>query len=186
MALCQPYPFSETAKQNVRCQVLISLQLTVASRPTSQSGHRVFSVFCGSAEAHPAQCCSLLRLTWDGILRIAFFFLYVRKHSKEILVGEETYKKKSARGCLCRTCWMPGIRAEISSHGSFFPPGRSRGRIGSYSAHSLPFLSLPCAAPGSALSVHSMHYQHPPPYHLIAAPQGPPSFIALFLFLLCW
>lgn len=74
MALCQPYPFSETAKQNVRCQVLISLQLTVASRPTSQSGHRVFSVFCGSAEAHPAQCRSLLRLAWDGILRIAFFF----------------------------------------------------------------------------------------------------------------
>lgn len=52
-------------------------------------------------------------------------------------------------------------------------------------AHPMPFLSLPCASPGNAISMQ-LRYQHSPPYHWISEPWGPPYFIALFLFLLCW
>lgn len=57
----------------------------------------------------------------------------------------------------------------------FFPPGRSRGQTDSYSAHPLPFLSLLCATSGNAISMQ-LHYQHPPPYHLIAATSGTTQF----------
>lgn len=88
---------------------------------------------------------------------------------------EEAYKKKSSWGYSCRTLWMLYFPVGISVHGSFFPPGRSRGQIDSYSAHPLPFLFLLCATSGSAISMQ-LHYQHPPPYRLIAATSGTTQF----------
>lgn len=70
---------------------------------------------------------------------------------------------------------MLGFPVGISVHGSFFPPGRFRGQIDSYSACPLPFLSLLCATSGSAISMQ-LHYQHSPPYHLIAATSGTTQF----------
>lgn len=96
------------------------------------------------------------------------------EHSKDILMGEQAYKK-SAWGYLCRTLCMLGFPVVISSHGSFFPPGRSRDQIDSYSAHPMPFLSLLYVTSGSAILMQ-LRYQHPPPYHLLAAASGTTQF----------
>lgn len=113
-------------------------------------------------------CDSLYYCIWPGIgvSKIAFFFFPPAN-------VEDAYKKKWEY--LCRTIWMLGFPVGVSIRGSFFPLGRSRERIDSYSAHPLPFLSLLCATSGSTISIQ-LHYQHPPPYHLIAATSGATQF----------
>lgn len=56
------------------------------------------SVFSGSAEAQPVQCCSLLCLAWDGILRIAFFFPFMSGNTAKKYSWEKRLKRRSLDG----------------------------------------------------------------------------------------
>lgn len=163
------------------------LQLTVVFCLTFRWMYGVFSMTLqklGLRTTRPAWCSVLLRLSWHWNLKIALFS--ANGHSKDTLVWEEA-NKKSVWEYVCRSLWMVGSPLGIFVHGSLFPPGRSRGQTDSYSAHLLPFLSVLCAASENAISMQ-LHYQCPPPPLIIGLqqPQGPPNFIALFLFLFCW
>lgn len=99
------------AKQNTRCQVPISHQLTVASRPASQSVHGAFSVAVQKHNLHDAvHCC-----VWDGMGFSGQLFFFPscqgiqqrNTHGRRDL--KEVWMDPHLRGCLCRTCWMLGI-----------------------------------------------------------------------------
>lgn len=155
---------------------------SVASCPAFQWVHDVFSMTVQKLVlriACVAWCSLLMHLAWNWSLKVAVFL--ANGHSKVMLMWEEAYQK-SAWKYLCRTLWMFGFSVGISCLSHLKGP-EARGTV----VKPIPCLSFlsfvqPLQVPFQCNCFISI------PLLIIWLQQlkGPPNFIALFLFLLCW
>lgn len=126
----------------------------------------------------PVWCSLVLHLAQGWNLKITFFSKWTQQRFNHVVGSLQ-------KEVLMRIPFQNPLDASFLHRSiySFFLPGRSRGQLDSYSAHPLPFPFLLCATSGSGISIQ-LHYQHPPPYHLIAATSGTTYFCSFVSFTL--